>query len=46
MFTPVGDEQGLFVVVKRGRMWFPDTGKAAELLPITVTTQVGTEHMT
>ena len=36
MFTAVGDEHGLFIVVKQGRIWFPDTGKAAELSPVTV----------
>jgi len=34
-FTPVGDEHGLLIVVQRGRVWFPDTGKPAEHLPIT-----------
>ncbi len=34
-FTPVGDEHGLFIVVKRGRIWFPDTGISAEHLPVT-----------
>ncbi len=28
-FAAVGDEHGLFIVVKRGRIWFPDTGKEA-----------------
>ena len=37
-FTPVGDEEGLFIVVKRGRMWFGDSGKAADRIPITVVT--------
>jgi catechol 2,3-dioxygenase-like lactoylglutathione lyase family enzyme len=37
-FTPVGDEEGLFIVVKRGRMWFPDTGIAAESIPIAIVT--------
>jgi catechol-2,3-dioxygenase len=32
-FAPIGDEQGLFIVVKRGRIWFPETGIAAEPLP-------------
>ncbi|MFN8511914.1 MAG: hypothetical protein U0232_11575 [Thermomicrobiales bacterium] len=36
-FTPVGDEQGLFIVVRAGRIWFPDTGIAAHPLPLTVT---------
>lgn len=34
MFTPVGDENGLLIVVGRGRIWFPDTGKPAEHVPI------------
>ena len=36
-FTPVGDEQGLFIVVRAGRIWFPDTGIPANPLPFTVT---------
>ena len=34
-FTPVGDEHGLFIVVKEGRAWFPDTGILAERSPVT-----------
>jgi len=34
-FAQVGDEHGLLIVVQRGRIWFPDTGKPAEHLPIT-----------
>jgi catechol 2,3-dioxygenase-like lactoylglutathione lyase family enzyme len=37
-FTPVGDEEGLFIVVKRGRLWFGDSGKQAEPIPISVVT--------
>lgn len=33
-FTAVGDEHGLLIVVKRGRIWFPDTGTPAESLPL------------
>jgi hypothetical protein len=33
-FTALGDEQGLFIVIKRGRTWFPDSGTPAELLPL------------
>lgn len=36
-FTPLGDEHGLFIVVRAGRIWFPDTGIAAQPLPLTVT---------
>lgn len=35
-FVPVGDEHGLFIVVRRGRVWFPDTGRAAEPVPFKV----------
>lgn len=33
-FTPVGDEHGLFIVVKQGRTWFPDTDIPAECLSL------------
>jgi hypothetical protein len=32
-FAPVGDAHGLFIVVRTGRVWFPDTGVAAAPLP-------------
>lgn len=35
-FTAVGNENGLFIVVKRGRIWYPDTGIPAEIHPVTV----------
>lgn len=35
-FTAVGDVHGLFIVIKRGRTWFPDSGTPAELLPLKV----------
>ena len=34
-FTPVGDEDGLFIVVQAGRIWFPDTGIPADRSPVT-----------
>lgn len=34
-FTPLGDEHGLFIVVRQGRHWFP-TRTAAELHPLAV----------
>jgi catechol-2,3-dioxygenase len=44
-FTAIGDENGLLIVVKRGRVWFPDTGQTADLYPVTVTvSEVGEEH--
>jgi catechol-2,3-dioxygenase len=42
MFTAVGDEEGLFIVVKQGRIWFPDTGRMAEYQPLTVQVRDGT----
>ena len=35
-FTAIGDETGLLIVVKRGRVWFPDTGKRADPMPLSV----------
>lgn len=43
-FTVVGNEAGLFIVVKRGRIWFPDTGKPAALAPVSVTVAEGGTH--
>lgn len=38
-FAAVGDEHGLFIIVKRGRIWFPDTRhlEAAQFRPIHMT---------
>jgi catechol-2,3-dioxygenase len=35
-FVPLGDEHGLFILVRRSRVWFPDTGKAAEPAPFRI----------
>jgi hypothetical protein len=35
-FTPVGDDHGLFILPARDRIWKPDTGVPARLLPIHV----------
>jgi catechol-2,3-dioxygenase len=35
-FTPVGDDHGLFILPARDRIWKPDTGVPAKLLPIHV----------
>ncbi len=35
-FTPLGDAEGLFIVVKEGRPWFP-TRTPADVLPLEVT---------
>ncbi|MDQ2807047.1 MAG: VOC family protein [Chloroflexota bacterium] len=34
-FSPVGDEDGLCIMVQEGRLWFPDTGIPADRSPIT-----------
>jgi len=36
-FSAVGDELGLFIVVKQGRVWYPETGIAAGINPVSVT---------
>jgi hypothetical protein len=35
-FTPVGDEHGLFILPVKDRIWMPDSGVPAKLLPIKV----------
>lgn len=36
-FVPLGDANGLFIIVSEGRVWYPDTGIAAQSLPVAVT---------
>jgi catechol-2,3-dioxygenase len=36
MFAAVGDTNGLLIVVRRGRIWFPDTSVPAYFLPLDV----------
>jgi len=35
-FAAVGNADGLFIVVKQGRIWYPHTGMPAQLLPVRV----------
>jgi catechol-2,3-dioxygenase len=35
-FSAVGDEYGLFIIPRTGRVWLPDTGFPAEPAPVTV----------
>jgi catechol-2,3-dioxygenase len=35
-FTPVGDDNGLFILPIENRIWYPNTGVPARLLPIRV----------
>jgi catechol 2,3-dioxygenase-like lactoylglutathione lyase family enzyme len=32
-FIPLGDETGLLILVEEGRLWFPNTGVPAKILP-------------
>jgi catechol-2,3-dioxygenase len=42
-FTALGDDDGLLIVVKRGRIWYPDTGVAAAPAPTRLTLNVDGE---
>ena len=44
-FTAIGNADGLFIVVKQGRIWYPNTGVSAQLLPVKVCIQVGETKM-
>jgi hypothetical protein len=35
-FTPVGDENGLLILPAKDRIWMPDSGVPAKLLPVRV----------
>ena len=35
-FTPIGDEDGLLILPSEGRIWYPNTGVSAQLLPIKI----------
>jgi hypothetical protein len=39
-FTPVGDDNGLFILPKKDRIWIPNSGVPAKLLPIKVRVDV------
>jgi len=40
-FTPVGDDNGLFILPIKGRIWFPNSGVPAKLLPVKVVGEAG-----
>jgi Predicted ring-cleavage extradiol dioxygenase len=44
-FTAVGNADGLFIVVKQGRIWYPNTGVPAQLLPVRAYIQVDETKM-
>jgi hypothetical protein len=35
-FTPVGDDQGLLILPVKNRIWIPNSGVPARLLPVKV----------
>jgi len=37
IFTPVGDDHGLLILPIKDRIWIPNSGMPAKLLPIKVT---------
>jgi len=39
-FTPIGDDNGLFILPARDRIWKPDSGVPAKLLPVKVHEEV------
>ncbi len=43
-FTPVGDEEGLFILPVKDRIWMPDSGVPARLLPVKVRGDVDGEE--
>jgi catechol-2,3-dioxygenase len=40
-FAALGDEEGLLILAQRGRIWYPDTGKAAVPAPVGCELQAG-----
>ena len=43
-FTPVGDDNGLFILPIANRIWMPDSGVPARLLPVKVTGNANGKH--
>ena len=41
-FTPIGDEDGLLILPSEGRIWYPNTGVSAQLLPIKIVLETST----
>ncbi len=44
-FTPIGNADGLFIAVKQGRIWYPNTGISAQPLPVKIHFQVNETKM-
>lgn len=43
-FTPVGDDNGLLILPVTGRIWMPDSGVPAKLLPVRVVGKTGSRN--
>lgn len=43
-FWPIGDDNGLFIMVRSPRLWYPDTPIPAALMPLTVKFHTGHNH--
>jgi len=44
-FTAIGNAEGLFIIVKQGRIWYPNSGVPAQLLPLRIHFQVDETKM-
>lgn len=40
IFTPIGDDHGLFILPVKDRIWMPDSGVPAKLLPVKVQCEI------
>lgn len=43
-FTPVGDDDGLFILPIQNRIWMPDSGVPARMLPVMVKVQANSKE--
>jgi hypothetical protein len=39
-FTPIGDDNGLFILPIKGRIWYPNSAVPAKLLPVKITGEI------
>ncbi|MDZ4720378.1 MAG: hypothetical protein SH847_18135, partial [Roseiflexaceae bacterium] len=46
IFTAVGDEHGLLIIVAHGRIWYPETGRPALDVPLSIDLLVGEQRVT
>lgn len=43
-FTPIGDDNGLLILPTKGRIWIPNSGVPAKLLPVKVSLEVDSKQ--